>query len=108
MPVRTRPGTPAADAPLRENWLIDRIGNRFQLLAIGTAAPDGLEVDGIPVETLRIDTRDLPTTALLDRYLGESVSAVYLIRPDQHIAARWTTFEESAIRAAVRTAIGMA
>ncbi len=108
LPVRTRPGTPAADAPLRENWLIDRIGNRFQLLAIGTAAPDGLEVDGIPVETLRIDTRDLPTTALLDRYLGESVSAVYLIRPDQHIAARWTTFEESAIRAAVRTAIGMA
>ncbi len=106
LPVRARPGTPAADAPLQKGWLIDRLGGRFQLLAIGVDTPDGFEVDGLPVETLRLDVGEPPSAALRERYLGERSSAVYLMRPDQHVAARWLAFDEHAVRAAIRTAIG--
>ena len=107
LPVRTRPGVPAVDAPLKTGWLIDRLGNQFQLLAIGAEVPDRLEVEHIKIQTLRIEPRDCPTAALRERYLGKSTSAVYLVRPDQHIAARWVAFDQSAVRAALRTAIGM-
>ncbi len=105
MPARTRPGAPAVDAPLKTpdgGWLIDQIGNRFQLLAIGTDAPDGLEFDGVPVETLPIAATD----PVRERYLGEAGSAVYLLRPDQHVAARWPVFDRHAVGAALRRAIG--
>ena len=102
MPARTRPGSPAVDAPLADGWLIDRLGNRFQILAIDTDAPDGLEFDGVAVETIAIAATD----AVRGRYLGEAESATYLLRPDQHIAARWRTFDRDAIGAAVRRAIG--
>ncbi len=106
LPVRSRPGTPAADAPLQDGWLIDSLGGCFQLLAIDTETPDGLEVDGLPVETLRVDTRDPAMEAVRERYLGACSSAVYLMRPDQHVAARWLVFDEKAVRAAVLTATG--
>ena len=69
MPARTRPGAPAVDAPLADGWLIDRLGDRFQLLAIDTEAPDGLAPDGVPIETVpftattAIDTRFATVTA---------------------------------------------
>ena len=102
MPARTRPGAPAVDAPLADGWLIDRLGNRFQLLAIDTEAPDGLEFDGISVETVLVAAND----ALRDRYLGSAPSAVYLLRPDQHVAARWPAFDRHAVGAALRRAVG--
>ena len=103
MPARTRPGAPAADAPLEDGWLMDRLGNRFQLLVLGAEAPDGLEMDGIQVETLRLNAA---SNALRERYLGEAEAGVYLMRPDQHIAARWTAFHMPAVETALRTAIG--
>ena len=36
---------------------------------------------------LRIDA---PGEALRERYLGQARRAVYLIRPDQHVCARWS------------------
>ena len=105
MPARTRPGAPAVDATLATpdaGWLIEQLGNRFQLLAIGTDAPDGLEFDGIPVETLPIAVTD----QVRERYLGEAGSAVYLLRPDQHVAARWPVFDRHAVGGALRRAIG--
>ncbi|MDJ0947961.1 MAG: FAD-dependent oxidoreductase [Alphaproteobacteria bacterium] len=108
MPSRTRPGAPAVDAPVADGWLIDKLGNRFQLLVFDAEAPDGLEVDGIPVETLRIHTEAAPSDALRERYLGEAPAAVYLMRPDQHVAGRWTEFDAAAVDAALRRAIGQA
>lgn len=29
LPLRTRPGSPAVDAPIGNGWLLDRLGNRF-------------------------------------------------------------------------------
>jgi 3-(3-hydroxy-phenyl)propionate hydroxylase len=110
LPARTRPGAPATDAPLGDGWLLDRLeGGRFFLMTIDAndaAIPDRLDVDGIAVERLALSDTDDPSGALRDRYLGEATSAVYLLRPDQHVAARWTDYRESDVRQAVARAVG--
>ncbi|QGZ35413.1 FAD-dependent oxidoreductase [Stappia indica] len=104
MPARTRPGAPASDAPVAGGWLIDRLGDRFQLVTIDVEVPGTLTVDGIPVERVALSAADDPTGALAARYLGEAKSAVYLMRPDQHVAARWETFDAGEVTRALRTA----
>ncbi len=108
MPSRTRPGAPAVDAPIEGGWLIDKLGGRFQLLAIDAQAPGELDVGGVPIETLTFDTRKTPSNAVRERYLGEASSAIYLMRPDQHVAARWLTFDRDAVVSALQAAIGRA
>jgi len=108
LPARARPGAPASDAPLADGWLIDRLGGGFQLLTIDAEAPETLDVDGIVVTRLAVSTKDDPTGALAARYLGNAASAVYLMRPDQHVAARWTAYDGDAVAAAVKTATARA
>ena len=98
-PAVTRPGAPCPDAPVGDGFLLDQL-NGWTLLAIGTEAQDVTE-SGITARTLRLAAGD----ALSQRYLGNATSAVYLIRPDQHVAARMPTYDEAAIRAAIRRAI---
>ena len=103
-PARTRVGSPCPDAPLDGDFLITKLGNTFQLLTIDADAPDSLTEDGITATRLAISASDDASGALKERYLGDANGAVYLIRPDQHVAARWDSFDEAAIRAAIRTA----
>lgn len=103
MPRRTRPGSPAADAPTDQGWLLDRLGGQFQLLAINCDAPKRLDLDGIRVTVLPINS---PSPELRDRYLGSEPSAIYLMRPDQHVAARWKAFDERTVHSAVNRAAG--
>lgn len=104
LPARTRVGAPAVDTPLGEGWLLDRLGGRFQLLTVDADAPDRLDVGGIEVERVAVSAAGNET--LRERYLGDAASGVYLLRPDQHVAARWTSFDETAVRAAVAKATG--
>lgn len=104
LPDRTRPGSPAPDAPTENGWLLDRLGDKFQLLAIGINVKDGLSHNGIDVEPIKVDPAKCPELA--DRFLGRAKSAIYLMRPDQHVAARWTSFNKSAVLAALATATG--
>lgn len=101
-PARTRPGAPAPDAPSPDGWLLSRLGGGFVLLVVGDAAPPPFEAHGVRIETLGVDA----TAAMRERYLGDAVRAVYLIRPDQHVAARWAGFDRDAAARAVATAIG--
>lgn len=105
-PVRTRPGSPCPDAPLGDGFLLDHLGNDFVLLAINAEVPEQITEDGIPIRRVALATPDDATGALAERYLGAAASAVYLIRPDQHVAARWDRFDETAVRRALRTACG--
>jgi 3-(3-hydroxy-phenyl)propionate hydroxylase len=105
MPNRTRPGSPAPDAPWDGSWLLDILGGKFHILAINMSAPVDLAVGGIKIETLQTVN---VTPELRDRYLGRKQQAVYLVRPDQHIAARWETFDADAVRKAVLKATGRA
>jgi len=105
-PARTRPGAPCPDAPLGEGFLLDRLGGAFTVLTIDADAPDAAELNGIESQRLALSAADDPTGALAERYLGAASSAVYLIRPDQHVAARWPSFDAAAVRAAIDRATG--
>jgi 3-(3-hydroxy-phenyl)propionate hydroxylase len=125
---RMLPGAPMDDAPVLDNgaegWLHDKIGQQFCALyfaddpaaldAATIAALNDLSCGGIAVRPLVI-SRQAGTVAggiaqLADprgiaaqRYDARPGS-VYLLRPDQHVAARWRSFDAAQIRAAVARA----
>jgi len=100
-PARTRPGAPCPDVALEGGYLLPRLGNEFVLLCINTAPPQALQVNGIAVRPLALTCDGQTNTALAQRYLGDAPAAVYLLRPDQHVAARWPSYNEPEIRAAL-------
>ncbi|TLP48278.1 FAD-dependent oxidoreductase [Cohaesibacter sp. CAU 1516] len=102
-----RPGTCIADAPIvvdgQEEWLIHCLGDGFTLLVFGL---DSEPVDAGPfTPTILIEGKDFVDVEGLaaDRYDGRK-GAAYLIRPDQHVVARWRTFDPEAIRKAISRA----
>lgn len=105
-PRRTRVGSPCPDAPLGEGFLLSHLGNGFRILTIDAGAPESLDEDGVTARRVAVSAADDGSGALAERYLGDAKSAVYLIRPDQHVAARWDSFDETALRAALRRACG--
>ncbi|MEZ5923142.1 MAG: FAD-dependent oxidoreductase [Hyphomicrobiaceae bacterium] len=87
------PGTPCLDAPAGGGWLLQRLGGRFHLLATGEArAPDGTGLDCVAT-----------SEATARQRYGD---AIYLIRPDQHVAARFDRPDAAAIQSAHRRALG--
>jgi 3-(3-hydroxy-phenyl)propionate hydroxylase len=106
-PPRTRPGSPCPDVPLGEDdYLLRHLGDRFVLLTIDCEAPDEIEEEGVTVTRLALTTQDDRTGFLKERYLGDAPSAVYLIRPDQHVAARRIEYNETLMRTALRRTLG--
>ncbi len=105
LPRRTRPGSPVPDAPLGSEWLLEKLGNQFQLLAIDAEAPENLVSLDITIKTINLSA--IGNSVLRDRFLGEAQSAIYLLRPDQHVAARWIRFDEAAVRAALAQSISL-
>ena len=103
-PSRSRAGSPCPDAPLGNGYLLSELGGRFTIMTIDAEAPERIGERGITAVRLALSTSDDETGALAERYLGTSGSAVYLIRPDQHVAARWDSYDETAMRFAIRTA----
>jgi 3-(3-hydroxy-phenyl)propionate hydroxylase len=101
-PSLTRPGAPCPDAPLDQGYLLENLGNALTILTLNANAPDEITESGLTAKTLVLPLND----AFKNRYLGSSTSAVYLVRPDQHIAARWGSFDATAVRAAIRRLIG--
>ncbi|MEX5730063.1 3-(3-hydroxy-phenyl)propionate hydroxylase [Rhodovulum iodosum] len=93
LPALTRPGSVAVDAPQGNRWLLDTLGGTVKLLAVNCTAPEGLEA-----ETVAAELND----EVQRRYLGEAEQALYLVRPDQVIAARWVEPERRKIATAIR------
>ena len=99
LPRRTRPGAPAVDAPMPDgSWLLEKLDGQFLLLAVGVDVQPMIEAGTIQIKCLTVCES---TSELRQRWLGDVASAVYLIRPDQHVAARWTSFNEDEIVAAL-------
>ncbi|MPZ54905.1 MAG: FAD-dependent oxidoreductase [Rhizobiales bacterium] len=101
-------GGPAPDAPVSrpdggECHLLDALGRGFELLYVADGArpnvPDGIEVLVIGKDLL--DSAGL----FADRFDARPGSA-YLLRPDQHLCARWRHFDADKVRAAHRRALG--
>ncbi|HYH19657.1 MAG TPA: FAD-dependent oxidoreductase [Azospirillum sp.] len=126
---RMVPGAPATDAPVETadhgaGWLMDTLGNGFVALYYAGSEPvpaevadamAGLEKGKVPF-TWHVVTdrrRDAGANALVDvngrfaeRYDAKP-GTVYLVRPDQHVAARWRAFDASKLNAALNRAIGL-
>jgi 3-(3-hydroxy-phenyl)propionate hydroxylase len=99
-PASTRPGAACPDAPVGNSFLLDHLGNGFTALNIGDTGLNET-IDNIAV--LNIET---PSVELRARFLGDTAQAIYLIRPDHHIVARWSHFDEIKITAAYSRALG--
>ena len=123
-----QPGAAMDDAPMQEDgqacWLLDRVGGRFMALvcvsdpaALDAATLDALHAlsaGAIPVEVVLVSPgpgrapeglRVFKDSAgrFAERYDGQP-GTVYLLRPDQHVAARWRNFDLDAVRAAMARA----
>lgn len=102
------PGTNCIDAPIlkegEEGWLLDELGDGFVLLSKDPSVRE-VRVGNVVALPLIVgkDFEEL-RDVLSERY-DLSDGAVYLIRPDQHVAARWRTFDASNIQAALARAI---
>jgi len=102
-PAVSRPGAACPDSPMGDGYLLDHLGGDFCILAIGGAAPEAVETDGITARVLNVSK---PSAELAERFLGAASEAVYLIRPDQHVVARWAGFDAAAVARAITVAIG--
>ncbi len=119
------PGAPLADAPVhaegRDGWLLEHTGNAFVLLLfadrpgeVDAAALRSLADAPIPVQTRLVVREDGPAPAggrvlvdvkgLAAQRLEAKPGTAYLLRPDQHVCARWRRLDAAAVRAAVARA----
>lgn len=105
-PSENRLGSACSDAPLAQGHVLDHLGDRFTLLAINADVPVDLAIKTAQLNVVELSADDDPTGALAERYLGANTSAVYLIRPDQHVAARWAEFDANAVMKSVQRAFG--
>jgi 3-(3-hydroxy-phenyl)propionate hydroxylase len=112
------PGSPAADAPVEGpagTWLLGYLGGGFTLLGFGDAVgPFGvasLARDRIACKVVLVDAKPTPGATGVEDVNGLAVQrydawpgTVYLLRPDQHVCARWREFDLPSVRAAIARA----
>ena len=127
-PVRGTGGTRSPSGPggAEEGWLLRQLGGGFTLLhfgvpdAAGRAALHALAQGAVPIQPLLVlapgasaahEMASLPavqdTQGLAARRCDARPGSAYLIRPDQHVAARWRTLDASAVRRALRRALAL-
>lgn len=97
-----RLGAPLPDGPVRrrdggDGHLLETIGNGFTLLAVAGDTPLAAP-PGIALRTLGEDIGD--ADGVVARRLDATPGAVYLLRPDQHLCARWRRFDADKVAAA--------
>ncbi|MFM2111733.1 MAG: hypothetical protein RLZZ271_393, partial [Pseudomonadota bacterium] len=107
-----------------DDYLLDHLGGGFDLLYFtgADALPESLQsviqaarAKGTPLRVTAIGAnnvvqgadRTLPDTSghLRTRYGVPASGAAYLLRPDQHICARWLTLDATRLQAALQTAL---
>ena len=121
------PGAPLADAPVevagQPGWLLHQLGNRFQLLhyvddastldektalALAQLAQAAIAIEAIIVAPRGQAPAGLKTLIDTDGCIAERYDlrpgTTYLVRPDQHVAARWRALDASKIKAALARA----
>jgi 3-(3-hydroxy-phenyl)propionate hydroxylase len=117
------PGAPCADAPVtradgRPGWLLEHLGGAFTVLHFGSEneGPADLRglgnlrpelhlvhVNGQPGATAAGEILGDPEGLARTRY-GGAPGVTYLVRPDQHVAARFARFDPDAIGRALARA----
>jgi len=101
------PGAPAQDAPLATGWLLRRLGGQgFAALVFGDAQAAQALREGangpVPLEVIELDAIG-PAARRYDARPG----TVVLLRPDQHVCARWRRASPADLRAALHRALAL-
>jgi 3-(3-hydroxy-phenyl)propionate hydroxylase len=98
-----KPGAPAFDAPVNvdglSRWFLDQLPSAFTVVTLGSNNELVLRDD-----ELHLVATNTASTEWITRYDAQPGTA-YLLRPDKHIAARWRTFNEAKVRAAIARAL---
>ncbi|HVZ52590.1 MAG TPA: FAD-dependent oxidoreductase [Pseudolabrys sp.] len=103
-----RLGAPVPDAPVRksaggEAHLLDNIAGEFTLIYMKDGATP-LPPEGIRLLCIGEDMID--TAGAIAQRLDTTPGATYLLRPDQHLCARWRSFDRAKVQAARDRAMG--
>jgi 3-(3-hydroxy-phenyl)propionate hydroxylase len=114
------PGAPALDAPVvhggTAGWLLPRLAGDFVGLYFtgGERLPPPIErfsAGRIPYRTVTVRSSSGDPGAIVDaqglaakRY-DAGPGTFYLFRPDQHVAARWRSFDAGRVRGAIERAL---
>jgi 3-(3-hydroxy-phenyl)propionate hydroxylase len=125
------PGAPLDDAPVSCNgqrgWLLDQLGQRFQCLYfVGDAAVltdaerealRAMQQATPAIETLLVASKATAAAdwrvlhdvdGLMAKRYDARPGTAYLLRPDQHVAARWRHLDAAAVLHALRRATAQA
>lgn len=113
------PGAVLSDAPMRRpgdaatTWLLRALGSDFTLLHFGATPTWARELGGVlnlsiaAEGDVHADQADLlDAQGLAAQRLDARPGTSYLLRPDQHVCARWRRPDEAAVRAALQRAGG--
>ena len=130
------PGAPMDDAPVQVNgqdaWLLDQVGKGFQVMCFVDAPPTpevlaqlaGLQAikthfraHAQPIHPAALLVAscpmDIPGVKVLVDVLGlvakrydATSGTTYLLRPDQHVVARWRQLDTSQVQVALTRALG--
>lgn len=109
---RMVPGAVASDAPVAGGWLLQRLaGTRFAALVFGDgegaqASLRALAATELPLQVERVPL-DAAHALAAARYDAQD-GTTYLLRPDQHVCARWRRPTAGALRAAHDRALAKA
>ena len=117
------PGAPCIDAPVtkrdgRQGWLLEHLGGAFTLLHFGAEDAGPLDLRGLgnlrpALRLVQVNGHAGATAAgevlgdpegLARARYGGAPGMTYLIRPDQHVAARFKQYDPGAVRRALARA----
>ena len=116
-------GAPCADAPVtradgRPGWLLEHLGGAFAVLRFGDESewsPDLRGLGNLRPALRLVQVNEQPGATAAGEVLGDpeglararydgAPGVTYLIRPDQHVAARFVRFDPDAVGRALRRA----
>ena len=108
------PGTHCADAPVQVNgghatqngWLLNQLGRGFTLLSFGPGAQP-VTAGNVTARVLEVGKDLTDAQGVLAQRYDAQPGTVYLIRPDQYVAARWRAFDATAAQAALKRALAL-
>ena len=127
------PGAPMDDAPVQVNgqdaWLLDQVGKGFQVMLFADAPPkpevltqlafcrsappcanEPVQVTPLIVTSSPLNIHGMKvivdTQGLVAKRYDAQPGTTYLLRPDQHVLARWRSLNSDQLQAAMTRALG--
>ncbi|WP_342720914.1 FAD-dependent oxidoreductase [Acidovorax sp. FHTAMBA] len=107
------PGAVLLDAPVvcdgQPGWLLRTLGPDFTLLVFGTAPAWARSLPQVRVLQIGTEVHDVQDTqGLVTQRLDARPGTMVLVRPDQHLCARWRAASETQVRQALAHAMAAA